>query len=344
MLAETIRTAAGAGLPRRVLCLASSGHELGHLGLEHFLHAEGPLVKGAHAWVHLGANIGAGPSGSPIAGVRLQASDDELDRAVSAALAHAEAPIADRLPRGRVPAGEARNLHLGGARTYPCWGRATAGSITPTTGFPTLSRRQSSPATPARSRRLRHPVGTDVAAEVGTGLGSPADRILGDRGRPEVQSTPKSVAPVALAGGTMRGRIVVQGFGIRMVRGGRGVHRVTFSRPANKPDLQQGRRADLSGEMPGVPSAEFDRADVAHHLQGSAAVGAFHQGARQRAADAAVAHRPDVGVQKFKNDMSLTDEQIDTIVRWVDGGRAAGRSEGSAAAPSRSSPTTSGRA
>ena len=27
-----------------------------------------------------------------------------------------------------------------------------------------------------------------------------------------------------------------------------------------------------------------------------------------------------VGVQKFKNDMSLSDEQIDTIVRWVDQG------------------------
>src|SRR5215831_10513626 len=31
-----------------------------------------------------------------------------------------------------------------------------------------------------------------------------------------------------------------------------------------------------------------------------------------------------VGVQKFKNDMSLTDEQIDTIVRWVDGGAVEG--------------------
>ena len=27
-----------------------------------------------------------------------------------------------------------------------------------------------------------------------------------------------------------------------------------------------------------------------------------------------------VGVQKFKNDMSLSDEQIETIVRWVDSG------------------------
>ena len=31
-----------------------------------------------------------------------------------------------------------------------------------------------------------------------------------------------------------------------------------------------------------------------------------------------------VGVQKFKNDMSLTDEQVDTIIRWVDGGALQG--------------------
>src|SRR5438094_316419 len=31
-----------------------------------------------------------------------------------------------------------------------------------------------------------------------------------------------------------------------------------------------------------------------------------------------------VGVQKFKNDMSLTDEQVDAIVRWVDGGALQG--------------------
>src|SRR5258708_4260207 len=31
-----------------------------------------------------------------------------------------------------------------------------------------------------------------------------------------------------------------------------------------------------------------------------------------------------VGVQKFKNDMSLTDEQVDTIVKWVDQGALQG--------------------
>jgi hypothetical protein len=33
---------------------------------------------------------------------------------------------------------------------------------------------------------------------------------------------------------------------------------------------------------------------------------------------------PSVGVNKFKNDMSLSDEQVDTIVRWVDGGALQG--------------------
>src|SRR5215217_7403175 len=31
-----------------------------------------------------------------------------------------------------------------------------------------------------------------------------------------------------------------------------------------------------------------------------------------------------VGVQKFKNDMALTDEQVNTIVAWVDGGASEG--------------------
>src|SRR5947208_8100226 len=33
---------------------------------------------------------------------------------------------------------------------------------------------------------------------------------------------------------------------------------------------------------------------------------------------------PTVGVQKFKNDMSLPQDQIDTIVRWVDAGAPLG--------------------
>ena len=40
---------------------------------------------------------------------------------------------------------------------------------------------------------------------------------------------------------------------------------------------------------------------------------------------------PSVGVHKFKNDMSLSQEQIDTIVRWVESGALGRRSERSPA-------------
>ena len=39
-----------------------------------------------------------------------------------------------------------------------------------------------------------------------------------------------------------------------------------------------------------------------------------------------------VGIQEFKNDRSLTDDQIATIVRWIDSRRAEGRHEGHAGA------------
>src|SRR4051794_24017259 len=39
-----------------------------------------------------------------------------------------------------------------------------------------------------------------------------------------------------------------------------------------------------------------------------------------------------VGIQKFKNDMSLSDEQIHTIVSWVDQGAPEGKQSGSAGA------------
>ncbi len=51
-----------------------------------------------------------------------------------------------------------------------------------------------------------------------------------------------------------------------------------------------------------------------------------------------------VGVQKFKNDMSLSDDQIDTIVDVGRRGCAAGRSEGHAAADATRRPTTSWKA
>ncbi len=108
---ETIRAAAAARPSRTIEFVASSGHELGHLGLDAFIAERRALVKGAAAWIHLGANIGAAGGR-----MRLQASDDQMAERASAALARAATSVADRVPRGTVPAGEARNIHVGGGR------------------------------------------------------------------------------------------------------------------------------------------------------------------------------------------------------------------------------------
>jgi hypothetical protein len=108
---EAIRAAAAARPPRTIEFVASSGHELGHLGLDAFIAERRALVKGAAAWIHLGANIGAAGGR-----MRLQASDEQMAERASAALARAGTSVADRVPRGTVPAGEARNIHVGGGR------------------------------------------------------------------------------------------------------------------------------------------------------------------------------------------------------------------------------------
>jgi hypothetical protein len=108
---EAMRAAARAKAPRTIQFVASSGHELGHLGLDAFIAKRADFVRSAHAWIHLGANIGAAGGR-----MRLQASDDQMEAGALAALGRADATVADRVPRGTVPAGEARNIHVGGGR------------------------------------------------------------------------------------------------------------------------------------------------------------------------------------------------------------------------------------
>lgn len=109
---EIMRAVHAARPVRDVLFVASSGHELGHLGLDAFIGRRGELVSAAKAWIHLGANIGAalGP------GNILQASDDELESMMVEAMSKFGLRIDRRLPRGAVPLGEAVNVHRGGGR------------------------------------------------------------------------------------------------------------------------------------------------------------------------------------------------------------------------------------
>ena len=68
-------------LPRTVRFIASSGHELGHLGLHDYLHRHPSLAGGAFAWVHFGANIGTSTGD-----VGMTPSDDRLRDAALLAL------------------------------------------------------------------------------------------------------------------------------------------------------------------------------------------------------------------------------------------------------------------
>ena len=97
--------------PCPVLFVATSGHELGHLGLDHWIESNRSVATGAHAWLHLGANFAARGSKA-----RLQAADDTLGSLARSALADAGVPAADETPIGQKPGGEARNIHaLGGS-------------------------------------------------------------------------------------------------------------------------------------------------------------------------------------------------------------------------------------
>jgi hypothetical protein len=110
---EIMRTLRHASLKRSVLFVASSGHELGHLGIDAYIARRAGIVKRAAAWLHLGANIGAA---TDLNNNLLQASDDEMDRLLSGAMATAGLTVARRAPRANVPAGEAEAVHRGGGR------------------------------------------------------------------------------------------------------------------------------------------------------------------------------------------------------------------------------------
>jgi hypothetical protein len=113
---------------RDVLFVASSGHELGHLGIDAFIERNPGIVKQSAGWIHLGANIGALRLDAPEpaasrsgqaagrAGNTIQASDDALEAILSHAMAEVSLTVARRTPRGTVPGGEAEAVHRGGGR------------------------------------------------------------------------------------------------------------------------------------------------------------------------------------------------------------------------------------
>lgn len=109
---EIMRAVRAAKPVRDVLFVASSGHELGHLGLDAFIARRAGLVPGAKAWIHLGANIGAAQGFANI----LQASDAEMESLMAGAMTKVGLSIDRRHPLGVEPLGEAANVYRGGGR------------------------------------------------------------------------------------------------------------------------------------------------------------------------------------------------------------------------------------
>lgn len=96
---------------RTFLYIASSGHELGHLGLESFIDKNPKLIPEARAWIHFGANIGAATGGTGT----LQASDEQMQSIALREITAAGLKINKR-PLGQTPNGEAHNIHVGGGK------------------------------------------------------------------------------------------------------------------------------------------------------------------------------------------------------------------------------------
>jgi hypothetical protein len=98
------------GLLRTVRFVASSGHELGHLGLHDYLHRNPTLGHDAYAWVHYGANIGASTGD-----VGMTPSDDRLrDAALHALAPHGLEKI--RQAQAAQVGGEAATIRDAGGR------------------------------------------------------------------------------------------------------------------------------------------------------------------------------------------------------------------------------------
>ena len=109
---EIMRAVKATERQRDVIFTANTGHELGHTGLDFFLHSNPGLIADAHLWIHLGANFAAkyGPQ------VRLQYSDDEARASLAPFLASNILSPATVTPMGQRPLGEARNVYDGKGR------------------------------------------------------------------------------------------------------------------------------------------------------------------------------------------------------------------------------------
>ncbi|MFX0081844.1 MAG: M28 family peptidase [Candidatus Hodarchaeota archaeon] len=110
-------------LPKRdIIFLATSGHELGHLGLDNYLEKNSSLIKNVSCWIHLGANLSTLPQidqdGVLIPTVIIQSSNSEIENLALEALKKFRIIPKWSVPGQRRPWGEAQNIFEGGGEYF----------------------------------------------------------------------------------------------------------------------------------------------------------------------------------------------------------------------------------
>jgi len=116
---EMMRAISAVGAERDVIFTANTGHELGHIGLDHYLESRRALIKDAAMWIHLGANFAAAVH----PGIGVQSSDEQARKlALDTLSQHQLKPDGETLP-GQRPFGEARNIYDGAGRYISLLGR-----------------------------------------------------------------------------------------------------------------------------------------------------------------------------------------------------------------------------
>jgi len=111
-LLELARALAQAAPRRTVIFVGTTGHELGHWGLEEFLFRRPGLDTGAVLWIHFGASVGAAMEPRTSVFASRPALKDEALRDLEAA----GAALPTRSPDGAIAGGESRNIHAAGGQ------------------------------------------------------------------------------------------------------------------------------------------------------------------------------------------------------------------------------------
>lgn len=108
---EIMRVLSASRPARDCLFVALSGHELGFLGINDYLKRRPGITNRVHAWIHLGANLGA-----PRESLRIQSPDARLGLDVIEALRKEDGSVNAQAGNDGAPRGEASVLKRNGIR------------------------------------------------------------------------------------------------------------------------------------------------------------------------------------------------------------------------------------